>query len=43
MTLSVGPHTIAVVKEVYGPEQLRIAVYQDVHPEVMVKPKKLKR
>jgi len=41
--LSIGPHTLDVAKEGYGPEQLRIVVYADVHPKVKVKLKKLKR
>jgi hypothetical protein len=41
--LTIGPHTLDVAKEGYGPEQLRIVVYSDVHPKVKVKLKKLKR
>lgn len=41
--LSIGPHTIDVVKEGYGPEQLRIVVYPDVQPKVKANLKKVKR
>jgi hypothetical protein len=41
--LSIGPHTLDVTKDGYSPQEMRIVVYENVHPKVKIKLKKLKR